>query len=130
MKQFALGLALITIAGAAQATGAIYRCGGRTYSQVPCSDGKLVEAADPRTAAQRAEAKRAQAVERKAAQTMERDRKAQAKTGPVVGTLGAAAPASSAGRGTKATRAKGKAKAEKPFTAVAPTTKKAPSAKE
>ena len=42
-----------------------------TYSQVPCAGGTLVEAADPRTAAQRAEARRVAARERKAAQTLD-----------------------------------------------------------
>jgi hypothetical protein len=70
------------------------------------------------------------AAERKAAQAMERDRKAQAKNGPVVGTLGPVAAASSAGRGEKPTRSKAKAKPEKPFTALAPAPKQtAPAAK-
>jgi len=77
MTRFALAL-LLAATGSAHAAGAIYRCGpdGRTYSQAPCAEGTLMEASDPRTAAQRAEAKRMAAAERKAAEDKERDAKA------------------------------------------------------
>jgi hypothetical protein len=133
MKHLALILSLLTVAGSAQAAGAIYRCGpdGRTYSQAPCADGQLVEAADPRTAAQRAEARRQQAAEREKGQAMERERLAAQKVTPAaVGSLGAAPAASAADRerGRAHTRkAKGKKKDDQDFVAVAPATKKASS---
>ena len=71
---------LLLLAGmAAQAAPApIYRCGpdGREYSQVPCAGGKVVEASDPRSAAQRAEALKVAASERKRVAELERDRRA------------------------------------------------------
>ena len=59
--------------------GGIYRCGpdGRTYSQSPCADGRLIDAADPRSEAERAEAKRIAAKERTTAAELERDRRAR-----------------------------------------------------
>lgn len=57
------------LAGAAP----IYRC-GQTYSQTPCPGGRLIDAADPRSAAQRAEARRTVERERQLAAKMERDR--------------------------------------------------------
>lgn len=55
----------------------IYRCGpdGREYSQVPCAGGKVVEAGDPRSAAQRSEALRVAASERKRVAELERERR-------------------------------------------------------
>ena len=73
MKRF-LALALLAAACSAQAGGPIYRC-GKTYSQDPCPGGQLIDAADPRTAAQRAEAQRVKAREKKLADDMERDRR-------------------------------------------------------
>jgi hypothetical protein len=67
----ALGL-FATLAGAAP----IYRC-GQTYTQTPCPGGRLIDAADPRSAAQRAEARRTVERERRLAAQMERDRQAQ-----------------------------------------------------
>ena len=73
-------LAALLLAGAVGSANAaaIYRCsvGDRiVYSQMPCTDGTLIDAADPRTAAQRAEAVRVAASERKAAAELERERK-------------------------------------------------------
>lgn len=73
-------LAALLLAGAVGTANAasIYRCsvGDRiVYSQMPCTDGTLIDAADPRTAAQRAEALRVVASERKAAAELERERK-------------------------------------------------------
>jgi hypothetical protein len=136
MKHPALALVpfVLVWAGMAHAAGPIYRCGGGTYSQVPCAGATLVEAADPRTAAQRAEARRAAAAERKAAQTLERDRLAAEKSRPAIASLGptnaASAPARDGGhvvkgKGTK----KGKAKShdDAHFVAVDPSAKKKPS---
>jgi hypothetical protein len=59
----------------------IYKCGpdGKTYSQVPCAEGKLLESSDPRTAAQRAEARRLEARQREEAAKKERERLAAEK---------------------------------------------------
>ena len=68
----ALLLGLVTLGAAAQP---VYRCGSE-YSRTPCPQGRLVEATDPRTAAQRAEAKRVAADERRLAAEMRKDRQA------------------------------------------------------
>ena len=62
---------------AAYAAAPIYRCGpdGRVYSQMPCAGGRLIDAADPRSEAERAEAHRVAAGERKAANDLERERR-------------------------------------------------------
>jgi len=69
MIRLLLAAVLVATGSSAGAVGAIYRCGadGRTFSQTPCANGTLVEASDPRTAAQRAEARRVAAAERQAA---------------------------------------------------------------
>jgi len=130
MKQVALAFVSLASACMAQAAGPIYRCGGGTYSQVPCAGGTLVEAADPRTAAQRAEARRAAAAERKAAQALERERLAAQKSGPAIASLGpstaASAPARDSGRAPKG-KVKRKAAADGDFVAVEPGAKKKPS---
>ena len=51
----------------------VYRC-GNVYSQTPCPQGRIVEATDPRTAAQREDARRVAADERRLAAEMRRDR--------------------------------------------------------
>ena len=57
----------------------VYRCGS-TYSQTVCPQGgKLVDATDPRSAAQRAEAHRVAADDRRLAADMRRDRLADEK---------------------------------------------------
>lgn len=118
-----LGLVMAAHAGAAP----IYRCGtdGKTYSQVPCPEGTIVEATDPRTAAQRAEARRFTEAERRRASELERERqaaeKAAAKEAPGAIAIGAAtAPkAASAPAGRKKKAGQDKA-ADKDFTAVVP----------
>ena len=54
---------------------AVYRC-GNAYSRVPCAagDARLVESTDPRSAAQRAEARRVADDERRLAADMRRER--------------------------------------------------------
>ena len=76
MKHIALALLLASAALQATAAGPIYRC-GTSYSQTPCPGGKLVDAADPRSAAQRAEAQRIAARERRDAAQLERERRAR-----------------------------------------------------
>jgi hypothetical protein len=127
MKHPALILVLLTAPLAALAQP-IYRCGpdGKVYSQVPCADGTVMDASDPRTAAQRAEARKAAAQERKAAADLERERLARerAPSAPAASLSGpspAAAAASAQGDGGK-TRSKPKAESgpKKEFSAVAP----------
>lgn len=88
----------------------IYRCGGTTYSQVPCSNGRLVEASDPRSAAQRAEARRVAAKEKRLAAELERDRRAKEAAAAATGASGIAAtpaePASAVDEKPKKGRAK------------------------
>jgi hypothetical protein len=122
---------LLAVAGAtAQAAGPVYRCGS-SYSQTPCPGGRQVEAGDPRTAAQRAEARRIAAAERTAARKAEQERLAAEKKQrgePAIASLGptaASAPPKAAGKrdGKEKTKRRGKAKDE-PFTAVVPASKK------
>ncbi|MDE2297251.1 MAG: hypothetical protein KGK18_03715, partial [Burkholderiales bacterium] len=58
--------------GGAQAQ-LVYRC-GNAYSQTPCAQGHVVDATDPRTEAQRAEARSVAADDRRRAAEMRRDR--------------------------------------------------------
>jgi len=76
MNRSIVALALAALALGAQAAQPVYRCGS-TYSQVPCPEGRVVDATDPRTAAQRAEARRIAALERNQAAQMERERREQ-----------------------------------------------------
>lgn len=115
---------LLAVAGAtAQAAGPVYRCGS-SYSQTPCPGGTLVEAGDPRTAAQRAEARRIAAAERTAARKAEQERLAAEKKQrgqPAIASLGptaASAPAKGAGKAKR--KAKSKDDKGEPFTAVVP----------
>jgi hypothetical protein len=73
-------VAMLAAASAPPAAAPIYRCGpdGRLYTQTPCPEGRLIQAADPRSEAQRVEAQRVAARERKVAAQLERDRRAQA----------------------------------------------------
>jgi hypothetical protein len=121
---------LLALAGcAADAATPIYRC-GREYTQTPCPDGKLLEASDPRTAAQRAEAKRVAAKERQLAADMERDRRAQAAVNPPSQAAGfSAKPAPSAPAASAPKPKKKRAKTKPPegvdFKAVEPAKPKA-----
>ena len=78
MKHAAVAVFLLAGLASAFAAAPIYRCGpdGRTYSQAPCADGQLIDAADPRSEAQRVEARRVVARERTAANELERERRA------------------------------------------------------
>ncbi len=77
MKVAALTLAIAAgvgcLAGSAAAQ-TIYRCGNE-YTRIPCPHGRALESIDPRTAAQRAEARRLVADERRQAADMARDRR-------------------------------------------------------
>ena len=103
MKRTAAALMICLWTLGAHAVQPVYRCGS-VYSQTPCPQGRVVEATDPRSGAQRAEARRVAADERKLAADMRRDRLAeQAALKPAgAGSLSAPAPAkaaSSSGRG-------------------------------
>jgi hypothetical protein len=92
-----LALALLTLLFTVEAASAqvVFRCGS-VYSQKPCPHGKVVEATDPRSAAQRAEAQRVSASERKLAADMRNDRLAEERAlkPATAGSLSAARPAS------------------------------------
>lgn len=91
------GLLIAIAATSASAATPVYRCGNQ-YSQVPCPEGRIVEATDPRTAAQRAAARRVAEQERNRAAAMERERLAREAASAPAGaaSLSPAAPASAA----------------------------------
>ena len=81
----------LACASASLSAAPVYRCGGGTYSQTPCPGGRVVDATDPRSAAQRAEARRVAAAEKRRAREMERERIAQEKRSakePAIASLG------------------------------------------
>jgi hypothetical protein len=87
-------LAAMLLAGAALQAGAaapIYRCGNE-YSQTPCPEGRLIESADPRSAAQRADARKLAALERKRAAEMARERRAREAAAKASAPAAAASP--------------------------------------
>ena len=106
MKLAAVAAALMllfTVSGVHAQT--VFRCGS-VYSQTPCPQGRVVEATDPRSAAQRAEASRVTANERKLAADMRRDRinEENAQQPAAAGSLSAPKPALAAERGAQARR--------------------------
>ena len=133
MKLAAAALTLLFTAIGAQAQ-TVFRCGS-VYSQTPCPQGKVVEATDSRSAAQRAEAKRVAADERKLAADMRRDRinEENARQPAVAGSLSAPKPVPAAER-SAAKRKKQKRSSVKPgasedFVAAGPSAKKRRAAK-
>jgi hypothetical protein len=130
MNRWIVALGLAALALSAQAAAPVYRCGS-TYSQVPCPEGRVVEATDPRSAAQRAEARRIAALERSQAVQMERDRREQEAARKPATASGfdsrSPAPAASSaenGRHQKKRSKAGKRPADDNFTAVDPTSLK------
>ncbi len=128
MNRWIVALGLIVAALGAHAAQPVYRCGS-TYSQVPCPGGRMVEATDPISAAQRAEARRVAALERQQAAQMERDRRAQEAAQKPAAASGfdsrspapeAAASSSERGRHQKKHSRAGKRQADDTFTAVDP----------
>jgi hypothetical protein len=129
MKHWFTALALACTSASLWAAP-VYRCGGGVYSQTPCPGGTMVDATDPRSAAQRAEARRVAAAEKRRAREMERERLAQEKRSakePAVASLGplraaeAPAPAASKSAAKAKPGAKRKAKPQgDDFTAVVP----------
>ena len=132
MKRWIVGLGLVVAGLETQAVQPVYRCGS-TYSQVPCPEGRIVDATDPRSAGQRAEARRMAALERQQAAQMERERREQEAAQKPAAASGfdsrSPAPdaaASSADRGRHQTKRSktGKRAADDTFTAVDPTSLK------
>lgn len=74
MKSFWIAAAVLTFSFGAGAQK-IYRCGpdGRIYQQAPCTDGKPINASDPRTPEQRAAAQALAASEARRAAQFDRD---------------------------------------------------------
>ena len=108
----------------------VYRCGNE-YTSIPCPEGgRVVEATDPRSAAQRAEARRLAALERRQAEQMKKDRlaaeKAEHNPAMVSGfdSRASATPhdAASAPAKPKAKKKTKKDASQDGFTAVDPTT--------
>lgn len=69
----------------------VYRCGpdGRSYSYVPCPEGRPVDVGDRRSVLQRQHAQRAAATDRRLAADMERERVARDREAkPNAGSLG------------------------------------------
>lgn len=109
----------------------IYRCGpdGRVFSQVPCTGGQIVESSDPRSAVQRAEARRVAAQERQNAAEMERSRRADetaaraandAPAGINARPVAQEAAASATERGPRGRRSSKPTANDKDFVAVVP----------
>ena len=104
MKWAAPTLIFLIVASGANAQ-TVFRCGS-VYSQTACPNGRMVEATDPRTLAQQAEARRVADDERRLAAEMRRERLAEqaAIKPPTAGSLSgpmASQPASGADRGKK-----------------------------
>ena len=76
MNRIAIAVLLAGACLHAGATGGIYRCGNE-YTQEPCPGGKLLDVADPRSAAQRNEALKVAAAERRLAAELAHERKAR-----------------------------------------------------
>ncbi len=73
MKDRFLILLLAGMASLETIAAPIYRC-GNTYTQMRCTNGKVLESTDPRSAAQRAEAQRTTERQRLEAERMEAER--------------------------------------------------------
>ena len=106
----------------------VFRCGS-AYSQTPCPQGRVVEATDPRSAAQLAEARRVAADERKLAANMRRDRLAEenAQQPAGAGSLSTPKPVVTAPRSAgkkKQKRTSVKPAASEDFVASGPRSKK------
>ena len=125
MKLAAVTLMFCCAVGAAQAQE-VYRCGS-AYSHTPCPQGRLVEADDARSEAQRAEAARVAAGDRRLATEMRRDRLAEeAGLKPALaGSLNAPKAVTAADHGpSKKKRGSGKPAAHKDFVVTVASDKK------
>jgi hypothetical protein len=123
MKLAAVALMFCFAAGTAQAQE-VYRCGS-AYSQTPCAQGRIVEADDSRSDAQRAEAARVAASERRLATDMRRDRLAEeAALKPALAGSLSAPKASASADPTKKKRGSAKPAAHKDFVVTVASAKK------
>jgi hypothetical protein len=123
MKLAAVTLLFCFAAGTAQAQE-VYRCGS-AYSQTPCPQGRLVEADDARSEAQRAEAARVAVSERRLATEMRRDRLAEeAGLKPALAGSLSAPKASVSAVPAKKKRGSAKAAAHKDFVVTVASEKK------
>ncbi len=106
MKSIWIAAAVLTLSFGATAQQ-IYRCGpdGCIYQQAPCTDGKAIDASDPRTPEQRAAAQAIAASEARRAAQFDRDnapasapagRKAKPPKAPSAAVNNAASSAASA----------------------------------
>ena len=93
MKHAAVTL-LLGLAALAASAQPVYRC-ANVYTQTPCPEGRIVDATDPRTAAQRAESQRVAAQEKQLAVDMQRERLTEqlAARPAAASSLSGAAPA-------------------------------------
>lgn len=128
----ALGLAACLASGAATAQ-TIYRCGpdGRVYSQMPCAQGRVIDARDVRSEQQRQEGQAVADTQRALADALEGDRLArESRLAPGAASLSPrverakpapSAPTAEKGKKKKSHRAKSH---EADFTAIAPARRK------
>lgn len=125
--------ALIFVATAVACTLAtgqnIYKC-GNSYSQTPCADGRTVDASDPRSPAQKAQADAATRRDARMADALEKSRLRDEARQRTANKPAAKARVPASAPVQKASAAKHKAKKKEPeyFTAAVPGEKK-PAAK-
>lgn len=98
----------------------VYRC-GNVYAQTPCPQGYVVEATDPRTAAQRAEARSVAADDRRLAAEMRRDRLADQAALKPAGASSLSGPAPVQAKAASAAE-RGHARSKRASNRPAPTT--------
>ena len=101
----------------------VYRC-GKTYSQIPCAGGKVVDTRDVRTPKQRAEARKAAARDSELADELQKARE-QEEAMVAAGSTPTEKPAKAKNGKSEKPKAK-KSKKNEPelFTAAAPSEKK------
>lgn len=130
MKAIWIGFAMFAL-GSGAAAQKIYRCGpdGRIYQQAPCSDGKAIDASDPRTPEQRAEAQAIAASEARRAAQFDRDNAPASAPEGRKPKLAKAPPTASEKAASGATPTKAKLAAQdpsRPLTVRLPAKPKAP----
>jgi hypothetical protein len=79
---------LLALASADVAAQKVYRCGpdGREYSQTPCPAGRELDVADPRSEAQRREAREAAAGDARLAKDLQAERREREREAAARGT--------------------------------------------
>lgn len=101
----------------------VYRC-GKTYSQIPCPGGKVVDTRDVRTPKQRADARKAAARDSELADELKKSRQ-QEEAMAAAGSTPMEKPAKAkSGKSEKPKAKKTKKKEPELFTAAAPPDKK------